>query len=179
MKPAAAGGYTGGMKFVLGFFLLASALACAEPAGGLTWTAPAGWKEQPARPMRAATYAVPKAAGDAEGGECAVFYFGAGQGGAVQANIERWYGQFESTSKPPAPRAGKAGKYKVTYVEHAGTYKSGGPMMAAPAAKKPGFRLLGAIVEGPQGSVFFKLTGPARTVAAASAAFEKMISAIH
>lgn len=167
------------MKFALGLCLLTATLAQAEPAGGLSWTAPAGWKEQPARAMRAATYAVPKAAGDAEDGECAVFYFGAGQGGAVQANIERWYGQFESSAKPPAPRAGKAGKYKVTYVEHSGTYRSGGPMMAAPPVKKPGFRLLGAIVEGPQGSVFFKLTGPAKTVAASSAAFEKMISAIR
>lgn len=129
--------------------------------------------------MRAATYSVPKTAGDAEDGECAVFYFGAGQGGGVQANIDRWYGQFESTAKPPAPRAGKAGKYKVTYVEHSGAYKSGGPMMGAPAAKKPGFQLLGAIVEGPQGSVFYKLTGPSKTVSAAKAAFEKMIAGIQ
>ncbi len=166
------------MKLVLGL-ALALSLLFAESAGSLKWTAPATWKAQPERPMRAATYSVPKAAGDAEDGECAVFYFGPGQGGSVQANIERWYGQFESTSKPPAPRPGKAGKYKVTYVDHAGTYKSGGPMMAAAAVKKPGFQLLGAIVEGPQGSVFFKLTGPAKTVSAAKASFEKMILGIQ
>lgn len=166
------------MRTLLGF-CCAALLLCAESAGGLKWTAPAGWKAQPERPMRAATYSVPKAAGDAEDGECAVFYFGAGQGGGVQANIERWYGQFEGTSKPPAPRTGKAGKYKVTYVEHAGTYKSGGPMMGAAAAKKPGYQLLGAIVEGPQGSVFFKLTGPGKTVSAAKASFEKMIAGIQ
>ena len=129
--------------------------------------------------MRAATYSVPKAAGDSEDGECAVFYFGTGQGGSVQANIERWYGQFESTAKPPAPREAKAGKHKVTYVEHSGAYKSGGPMMATAAVKKPGFQLLGAIVEGPEGSVFFKLTGPAKTVSAAKTSFEKMIQGIQ
>lgn len=166
------------MRILLGLCLTAMLLS-AETAGGLKWTAPAGWKAQPERPMRAATYSVPKAAGDAEDGECAVFYFGAGQGGGVQANIDRWYGQFESTAKPPAPRAGKAGKYKVTYVEHSGAYKSGGPMMGAPAAKKSGFQLLGAIVEGPQGSVFYKLTGPSKTVSAAKASFEKMIAGIQ
>ena len=165
------------MRTILSLALLVST-AAAETAGGLTWTAPAGWKAQGERPMRAATYAVPKAAGDSEDGECAVFYFGPGQGGGVEANIQRWYGQFESASQPPAPRKAMAGKYKVTYVEHGGTYKSGGPMMGTAAAQKPGFQLLGAIVEGPEGSVFFKLTGPAKTVAASKAAFEKMIQGI-
>ena len=166
------------MKLLLGL-ALALSLLHAETAGGLKWTAPATWKAQPERPMRIATYSVPKAAGDAEDGECAVFYFGAGQGGGVQANIERWYGQFESAAKPPAPREAKAGKYKVTYVEHAGSYKSGGPMMGTAATKKAGFQLLGAIVEGPQGSVFFKLTGPAKTVSASKTSFEKMLQGIH
>ena len=156
-----------------------AAAALAESAGGLSWTAPSGWKAQGERPMRAATYTVPKAPGDAEDGECAVFYFGQGQGGGVDANIQRWYGQFESKSQPPAPRKAMAGKNKVTYVEHSGTYKSGGPMMGTAATAKPGYQLLGAIVEGPEGSVFFKLTGPAKTVGASKAAFEKMIQSIH
>jgi hypothetical protein len=51
--------------------------------------------------------------------------------------------------------------------------------MAPPgAAKKPGYRLLGAIVEAPEGPVFFKLTGPAKTVAVAKADFEKMLSSL-
>ena len=166
------------MKLLLGLMLSLSLLS-AESAGGLKWTAPAAWKAQPERPMRIATYSVPKAAGDVEDGECAVFYFGSGQGGSVQANVERWYGQFESAAKPPAPRTAMAGKHKVTYVEHSGAYKSGGPMMATAATKKSGFQLLGAIVEGPQGSVFFKLTGPAKTVSAAKTSFEKMIQGIQ
>jgi hypothetical protein len=54
---------------------------------------------------------------------------------------------------------------------------SAGPM-APTKTSKPGFRLLGAIVEGPQGAVFFKLTGPAKTVAASEAGFEKMLSSV-
>jgi len=38
--------------------------------------------------------------------------------------------------------------------------------------------LLGAIVEGPHGSVFFKLTGPAKTIEAVSAEFDAMIHSL-
>jgi hypothetical protein len=43
---------------------------------------------------------------------------------------------------------------------------------------KPGYRLIGAIVEAPEGMVFFKLTGPAKTVQAAKPAFDKMLQSI-
>ena len=67
----------------------------ADSAAGINWAAPASWKSLGSRPMRAATYAVPAASGDKEDGECAVYYFGPGQGGSVEANIERWTKQFE------------------------------------------------------------------------------------
>jgi hypothetical protein len=38
--------------------------------------------------------------------------------------------------------------------------------------------LLGAIVEGPQGSLFFKFTGPAKTVGQNQAAFEKVLASL-
>jgi hypothetical protein len=50
--------------------------------------------------------------------------------------------------------------------------------MMAPTGKKENFRLLGAIVEGPQGSVFFKLTGPASTIAAAEQEFDALIGSL-
>jgi hypothetical protein len=157
--------------------LLAAAPALAESAGGVTWTAPAAWKADAPRQMRAATYLVPAAKGDAEGGEVAVFYFGQGQGGAVDANIQRWVGQFVG-AKPPAQKKEKLGGFDVTTLELEGTYQSsmGGPM--GPKTDKPGFKLLGAIVEGPQGNVFFKFTGPAKTVDAARADFLKMLKAL-
>jgi hypothetical protein len=65
----------------------------------------------------------------------------------------------------------------VTTVDVAGTYASG--MMMGPATPKPGWRLLGAIVEGgPEGAVFFKLTGPARTVAAAQKDFRRLLQSL-
>jgi hypothetical protein len=44
---------------------------------------------------------------------------------------------------------------------------------------KPGYALLGAIVEGPAGRVFFKLTGPQKTVDASKAEFENMLKTLR
>ena len=43
---------------------------------------------------------------------------------------------------------------------------------------KPGWRLLGAIVQGPHGPVFFKLTGPAATVGRAEHDFDAMLASL-
>ena len=71
----------------------------ANAVAGISWSIPGGWSEHPPRQMRVATYVVPAASGDAEGGECAVFYFGNDQGGSVEANIERWVAQFGDGSE--------------------------------------------------------------------------------
>lgn len=156
---------------------LCASPAFAESAGGITWTAPATWKADAPRQMRAATYMVPPANGDGEQGECAVFYFGEGEGGAVDANIQRWVSQFDGAPKPKQKKE-KLGGFDVTTVEVEGTYQSsmGGPM--GPKTAKPGFKLLGAIVEGPKGNVFFKFTGPAKTVDAGRADFLKMLKGL-
>jgi hypothetical protein len=172
------------MRLLVPLLLLTSASeSIAQSAGGIKWAPPAAWKAQPERPMRAATYTVPRSAGDADDGELAVFYFGAGQGGGVDANIKRWIGQFDAPGGGPADKLAKTSKstlngLPVTRIDLSGTYKtSSGPMMQ-PGPAKAGYRLLGAIVEGPQGAVFFKFTGPAKTVAANAAAFEKMLTSI-
>ena len=81
-----------------------SALAWADSEAGLSWTVPSNWKNLGARTMRVATYEAPAAAGDKDPAEIAVFYFGEGQGGGVQANIDRWISQFEGKPAiPPKP----------------------------------------------------------------------------
>jgi len=163
--------------------LVVAAVAQAEEAGGLSWTAPKEWEAQGARAMRVATYRIPPAKGDAESGELAIFYFGQGQGGGVDANVKRWVGQFQKPDGSPIPekeaktKKSTANGLPVTTVDVKGTYAGGGPMMG-PSSPKPGFRLLGAIVEGPEGAVFFKLTGPEKTVAAADKPFRKMVDSV-
>src|SRR5437867_841827 len=52
--------------------------------------------------MRTATYNVPPTAGDRGSAECVVYFFGAGQGGGAEANIERWKGQLRQPGGKPA-----------------------------------------------------------------------------
>ena len=148
----------------------------ANAIAGVHWTRPEQWGIQPPRQMRIATYSVPASEGDAEGGECAVFYFGSGQGGDLTANIDRWASQFENAR--PEQSAKEVNGLKVTLVRIAGTYLApGGPMMES-QGKKEHYRLLGAIVDAPEGSVFFKLTGPAKTIAACEPDFNKLVESL-
>jgi hypothetical protein len=163
--------------------LTAILLWAADSGAGMHWTAPLNWKAEAQRPMRLATYAIPLASGDSGAAECGVYYFGQGQGGSVEANLGRWIGQFQQPGGNPSKSAARIDKrtlhgLKLTTVDVSGSYTGmGGPMMQA-GTPQPGYRLLGAIVEGPQGSVFFKFTGPAKTVAQNQAAFEKMMDSL-
>jgi hypothetical protein len=164
-------------------FLLAACLA-ADSGAGMKWTVPANWKSEAQRPMRLATYTMSPAAGDSEGGECGVYYFGQGQGGSVDANLDRWINQFVQPNGKPSKDVAKVDKrtvhgLKVTTVDVSGAYSGmGGPRGPAGGGPKPGYRLLGAIAEGPQGSIFFKFAGPTKTVAANQASFEKMLTTL-
>ena len=143
---------------------------------GVKWTVPGSWKLQATRPMRVATYDVPAAPGS-DPGECGVFYFGTGQGGGVDENINRWVQQFENA--PPAKKSEKTvGGLKVHLVEVSGTYLApSGPMMQS-SGKKPNSRLLGAIVEAPHGLVFFKCVGPAATITKAQSDFDHLVASL-
>ena len=128
--------------------------------------------------MRAATYVIPPAPGDTEPAECAVFYFGEGEGGGIQANIDRWLGQFEPAPQtPPKPAVRKMNGLRITTIEYAGAY-TGSAMMGAKTSKA-GYQLYGAIVEAPGGNVFFKFTGPAKTAAAAKPAFDRLLASLR
>lgn len=157
-----------------------SAPAAGAKAGGLTWTAPKEWAVAPSSSsMRVVTYRVPAAAGDAEGGEVAVFFFGPGQGGSTQANVDRWMAQFRTekgAAGPGKPVSMKVGAVPVTIVTTEGTYASGMPGGAT--TPKPGWALRGGIAEGPQGPVFFKMVGPKKTVLAATPAFDGLLKSL-
>jgi hypothetical protein len=163
--------------------LLCSVALVAETAGGMRWTMPAGWKAEPERPMRAATYVVPAAPGDSAPGECAVFFFGRGQGGSVSDNIERWRSQIVGSDGKPAPakidkRMGPG--FGVTTIDASGAYTGMAGPMAASSKGVPNYRLLGAVVQGPDGNnIFVKFTGPAKTVGANQAKFEQLLASFQ
>jgi hypothetical protein len=144
-------------------------------SGAVKWTRPARWTEGPAKQMRTATYLIPAAAGDSEGAECAVFM---NIGGGIQANIDRWVGQFEKTDATPLQKVQMINGLNVTTIEVSGTFKGGGQAMGQSSGSKSSYRMLGAIAQGPEGEVFFKLTGPAKTVAAAQSEFQAMLKSL-
>lgn len=153
-------------------------------AAGIAWTIPAGWEIGPARQMRVATYRIHAVAGDPEDAECAAYFFGPGQGGSVEANLDRWAHQFTAANGQPLAQAPKVEKrqvagFNVATMSVSGTYLGGGGMMSQQEINKPNFRMLAAIVEAPQGLVFFKFTGPLNTVSAAEADFNGLIASIH
>jgi hypothetical protein len=162
-------------------FLICTAALFAESVAGLKWMAPAGWKSSGSTSMRAATYPVPPVAGDRDAAECAVYFFGVGQGGSVQANVDRWEGQFKAAGGRPAPA--KVNKITihglpVTTIDVSGAYSGmGGPTAAAPVASD--YRLLGAIIESPGGNVFIKFTGPAKTMAANQPRFQQLLDSFE
>jgi hypothetical protein len=136
-----------------------------QSANGIAWNAPSGWaKEQPASTMRAAQYRLPSGKQGVKDGELAVFFFGPGQGGQTQANLERWAGQFVQEDGSDPMKSAKIDHFatstglKVTTIALKGHYQSGG--MGGPSYDEPGWRLYGAVVEGDGGPWFFKTVGP-------------------
>lgn len=153
--------------------------AAAASSPNLAWHAPSRWVQAaPKSRMRVASYTIPKAKGDAEDGELAVFYFGPNDGGGVEANMKRWIDQFSGVEPTAIDRSERSvAGLKQHHIEIAeGTFSSGMP--GGPTQPKPGFALLGAIVESPSGSYFFKLTGPKSTVQAARPEFRQMLDSV-
>jgi len=67
----------------------------------------------------------------------------------------------------------------VTTIDSSGEYTGMGGPMAAAKSTKPGYRLLGAIIEGPGGNVFIKFTGPAKTIAANQGNYDRLIKSFQ
>ena len=154
-------------------------LVSAESVAGLKWTAPAGWKNLGAQIMRAAVYNVSAAPGDKESAECVVYFFGQGQGGPVEANIERWKGQFTTPDGKPAPAniaTRTVNGLAVTTIDISGAYSGMGGPLAQTQSVSQGYRLLGAILVNPGGNIFLKFAGPAKTVAANRQKFEQLLA---
>lgn len=142
----------------------------------LALTAPEHWAPKPpAMQMIAYEFAVPPAEGDEESGRMTVMT----AGGSVEANIERWIGQFSQPDGAETKDRAKVekktiGGQEVHLVDVAGTYQDArGPF--APAVARPDYRMLAAILPTPEGTYFLKFYGPKKTVGENQAAFEKMI----
>ncbi len=147
--------------------------------GAFSFTRPATWKwENPTSSMRKAQLIVL-----GKNGTTALvtfFYFGPGQGGTVQANVDRWAAQFTSKDGTPVTAvttSQKAMETTITFVSASGTFANGMP--GGPTESCPNYALRGAILESPQGDVYVKMTGPETLVKEETATFDKMVTLLY
>lgn len=138
----------------------------------LVWTPPPRWQVAPnTSSMRLATYKIPRAPGDSEDADVSVTQVG----GSVDANIDRWVGQFDAASQKNVKRSTRTiAGLSVVIVDIQGTYTSGMDQNGT----KPNWALLAAIVETPGMPHFFKITGPAKTVSSARAELDTMLGTL-
>jgi hypothetical protein len=143
---------------------------------------PEKWLETPPTSgMRMAQFTVN---GDAGPAELVVYYFRGG-GGSIDANLERWYGQFQNPKGPVTNENAnrldrEIGGLKVTTVDVTGTYTAAmSPANpAGPKHNKPDSKMLAAIIQTSAGPFFFKMVGPKKTLGAAKGEWDAMIESI-
>jgi len=153
----------------------ANSQQAAGAAGSVDFDLPKGWQSQKVTSsMRLTQASIPGPGGP---GDFAVFFFGPGGGGPVDANIQRWVGQVSGAGKP-TPETFETNGYKVTWVDAKGTLEPTG-MGPGPKTAVANARLYGAVVEGPGGPWFFKATGPDTTLAPQRDAFVAMLKSVR
>lgn len=144
---------------------------------GLAFELPEGWNaEPPSNNMRMAQASLPGPDGE---GQFAAFFFGPGGGGGVDANLQRWAAQVDSGGTAPTREEMETNGLKVHWIETQGTLLASSIPGMGSATNQPDSALYGAVVEGPGGPWFFKVTGPQSTLAEHRDAFRKMLEGLR
>ena len=163
------------------FLALSLTTACGQGAeestnviegAGIRLPLPEAWKvEPPGSSMRLGQASIPGDDGEAV---LAVFFFGVGSGGGVQANIDRWVGQMETADgAEPEQETLEGDNTMITWVDVSGTLMPS--MMGGATEPLPNYRMFGAVIEGEGGPWFVKVTGPEGTLAEARDDFVAML----
>ena len=153
-------------------FLFSAVAADTFKVSEFEFETPGAWKkETPTSRMRAAQLSAP-GTDDKSAAEVTFFFFGA-RSGTVEANKQRWLGQFQDR-RNDKEETKTIGEVKVTYVSTEGTFMSGPPFGGTKVPKKNS-GLLAAILQGKEGNVFVKMTGPLATIKAGESAFKTMV----
>lgn len=152
--------------------------------GPLVLRAPSAWElRKPSSRMRLAEIVVPAENDRAEALIIVAYHFPR-RGGTVDANVERWFGQFSPPEGKSAADVQKREEVReddilVTLVETVGTYNDRGPMMGAQAVARPDYMLLGAIIPSEKGPYFFKFVGPKSALTARREDFRKVMTSVR
>jgi len=149
--------------------------------GVIKMQAPAQWaRKQPASKIVVYEFGAPAAKDDSSDGRCTFMQ----AGGGVEANIDRWIGQFSQPDKTSTKDKAKISKKQVQgmeihYVQLSGTFKDQPRGPFGPTVDRENYTMLGAIVVTPQAEFFVKFYGPNRTIAEHQRAFEEMLDGLQ
>lgn len=147
-------------------------------ADGLSFRPHKGWvSEATASTSRVAAYRLP---GESEDAHLLVFYFGSG-GGSIEANMERWIGQFEQEDGSPTRSVAKiertADKGLVIHtLDVAGRRVAETSPGSGEYTDIPGMRMMTAIVDTDVGPYYVRLLGTEETVADWAKSFHEFIN---
>jgi hypothetical protein len=149
---------------------------------GITFTPPADWTDMGPSGMRKASYYWGPVEGDTDSATVTVFYFGPTGGGSIEDNLDRWVSQMVVEGAETAPKPTKTqievDDMPVHLVSAIGAYSGSMGPMGSSAGAKQGYYMIGAVVEAPEGNVFFKLTGPEATAREMGDAFMAMVKGV-
>jgi hypothetical protein len=152
------------------------------PVGNLKFTIPYRWKiERVESPARGGQWRVPPLHGVGDAGEVVAFYFGPSVGGNAKDNIEAWIGTMFNAEGNPAAAEVKhhqTGGHQISEVVIFGTYNQVVSLPGVPPLTKPNYGLLGAVIENPQGNIYWRFTGPEPLITANLALFNKVIDSV-
>jgi hypothetical protein len=139
-------------------------------------TTPSAWKQQqPKSGIVMYEFSSPATEGDKTDGRMTVM----AAGGSVDANVERWYGQFSQPDGGNTKERAKVDKRtiagrEVHLVDISGTYRE----QFAGNMELPNYRMLAAIVVTPEANFFIKYYGPRKTITANEKPFKEMIESL-
>ena len=154
-------------------------------AEGLSWDIPPGFKAVvPSSSMRVVQYELPASEEGVRAGELALFFFGSGVGGSVDANLERWATQFERPDRKDVMETASIDSFtaesglKVTTIRLEGTYQPS-TMGSERTFVNPRWALHGAVVEGAGGPWFWKAVGPEAVIEHHGTALEELYRSVR
>jgi hypothetical protein len=145
---------------------------------GLTLMAPQGWLRQgpPRGAFVQAEYVLPRADGDRDDGRLTLSVAGTGKG-YLEANIERWKGEFGGTPEKSHQEKIEAHGISVTLVDFSGVFEKPSPFSpgsdpnhrgkALPdndPIKLSGHRMIAAVIPVGDQLHFVKAVGPEKTI---------------
>lgn len=138
----------------------------------ITLSVPADWEKQEKTdyPFQLAQFTIPPA----EGEEALVKLTVSRAGGGMDANIQRWLGQFSPEGRQVKVTRGESKQGAYYFVDVAGTYN----MPAGPQKTEavPNARMFGVIIDKKdKGTYFLKMAGPEKTVSAQEEALRASI----